>query len=987
MSYRVLISRASLGRMQPQFSSARMFGFGQFEADSTNNTLTRNGLRIKIQEQPFRVLILLLQARGDLVSREILRQNLWPDGTHVDFDGSLNVILKKLRAALDDDADNPRFIETVPRRGYRFIAPIGAAAGRDDLQNPRSVVGSPGPPSVGVSEAAGHSAARSSDQSQQTAVVQIEERSSSMRALLVSLVATILILGIAGWLMRGHLPSSLNGHGLSRTAQAAPIAVRKSIAVLGFHNISGKASDAWLSTGLTEMLGTELAGGEKLRLVPGQDVVNLWISEPWSQTDTLNQDTTSKIGAALNSDYLILGAFTTTGTTEQRQIRLDVRLQDSMHGEILAEIAEVGATQDLFRLISKVGARLRERLGVPGLAGPAEAEVLASLPADTDAARFYALGLERLRQFDALAAKNLLEQATLADPKFPLAHVMLARAWSALGYEQNRRQEIRKALDLSQELPRAEKLLIGGDYQEATGNHDKAASAYSVLFQLFPDDLEYGLQLAATQAAGAHESEARATLQRLRKLPTAASDDARIDLAEAGLTHEESAALELVRKAITKALVQDKKLIAAQARKQQCVIMIYRAHQNEAAPVCEEAYSAFLGAGNSLGAADSLRLIGDLQGGQGHQQQALQTYQRALLMLRKLGEQEKTGAVLNNMALVYLNEGQLERAEQIFQEALADFQQAGDEPNELSALANLADVQFLRGNLPRAGRLYQQGLERGASLDASNVGYFLTRMADLQLTQGLPKESLESAKRALAELPLGASHYRERTAAMMSHAQALEATADLAGARREFEETLALRQQLGESDLVAETQLALAELLLSEGHQERVEALITPILPELEKEKSDPASAGAYLTLSRADLAAGRVPEADEAINHAAKFAASIFDPAIKLPVAIQHARVTSAKVPGKPTVVAEARRELSSALATARRLGYYQVELQARQALAELEARTDLAQARSHLNMLVAESRGHSLELAARQSEEIIARLSQPVPGSKSGR
>src|SRR5260221_8532901 len=333
MSYRVLISRASLGRMQPQFSSARMFGFGQFEADSTNNTLTRNGSRIKIQEQPFRVLILLLQARGDLFSREILRQNLWPDGTHVDFDGSLNVILKKLRAALDDDADNPRFIETVPRHGYRFIAPI-AAAGRDDLQNPRSVVGSPGPPSVGVSEAAGHSAARSSDQSQQTTVVQIEERSSSMRALLVSLVAPILILGIAGWLMRGHLASSLNGNGLSRTAQAAPIAVRKSIAVLGFHNISGKTSDAWLSTGLTEMLGTELAGGEKLRLGSGQDAVNLWISGPSAQTRTLNQDTTTNSSAPPNSDYLLFGAFTTTGTTEQRQIRLDVRLQESIQGDI-----------------------------------------------------------------------------------------------------------------------------------------------------------------------------------------------------------------------------------------------------------------------------------------------------------------------------------------------------------------------------------------------------------------------------------------------------------------------------------------------------------------------------------------------------------------------------------------------------------------------------------------------------------------------------
>jgi eukaryotic-like serine/threonine-protein kinase len=723
-----------------------------------------------------------------------------------------------------------------------------------------------------------------------------------------------------------------------------------------------------------------------LRLVPGQDVANLWVSQPWSQTDTLNQDTTARIGAALNSDYLVLGAYTTTGTPNRQQIRLDVRLQDSMHGEILAEIAEVGTTQDLFRLVSKVGARLRERLGVPELAGSDQAGVSASIPTDPDAARFYALGLERLRQFDALAAKNLLEQGTQADPKFPLAHAMLARAWSALGYEGNRRQEVKKALDLSAGLPRAEQLLIEGDYQEANGNHDKAASAYSALFQLFPDDLEYGLQLAATQKAGAHESEARATLQRLRKLPTAASDDARIDLAEARLTRDESAALELVRNAISKALVQDKKLVAAESRKQQCAIMIYGAHQKEAEPVCEDAYNTLLGAGNGLGAADSLRLIGDLQSGQGHSQRALQTYQRALLMLRKLGEQEKTGAVLNNMALVYLNEGQLERAEQFFREALADFRQAGDEPNELTALANMADVRFLRGDLPGAGRLYQQGLERGASLDASNVGYFLTRTADLQLTQGLPKEALESSKRALAELPLGASHYRERTAAVMSHAGALEATADLVGARKELEETLALRQKLGESDLVDETQLAVAELLISEGHPERVEALITPILPELEKEKSDPASAEAYVTLSRADLAMGKVADAGAAISHAAKFAAAISDPAVRLPIAVQHARVTVAKVHGSSEELPKARQELSSVLATARRLGYYQIELQARQALAELEARTDLAMALSHLNALIAESRGRSLELAARQSEEVLARLNQSIPASKPG-
>ncbi len=104
--------------------SSKIFRFGLFEADPAGNRLTRNGLRVKIQDQPFRVLVLLLERPGEIVPRNDLRQMLWPEGTHVDFDGSLNVILKKLRTAIDDDSENPRFIETVPRRGYRFIAPV-----------------------------------------------------------------------------------------------------------------------------------------------------------------------------------------------------------------------------------------------------------------------------------------------------------------------------------------------------------------------------------------------------------------------------------------------------------------------------------------------------------------------------------------------------------------------------------------------------------------------------------------------------------------------------------------------------------------------------------------------------------------------------------------------------------------------------------------------------------------------------------------------
>src|SRR5690348_688826 len=113
--------------MERVLASANILRFGLFEADAARGTLTRSGLRVKLQDQPFRVLILLLEKPGEIVSRDVLRQKLWPEGTYVDFDGSLNVILKKLRAAIDDDSDNPRFIETVPRRGYRFIAPVDAA--------------------------------------------------------------------------------------------------------------------------------------------------------------------------------------------------------------------------------------------------------------------------------------------------------------------------------------------------------------------------------------------------------------------------------------------------------------------------------------------------------------------------------------------------------------------------------------------------------------------------------------------------------------------------------------------------------------------------------------------------------------------------------------------------------------------------------------------------------------------------------------------
>ena len=98
--------------------------FGSFEMDERARELRKGGIRIRLQDQPFEILALMLERPGDIVTRDELRQRLWPAGTFVDFEHSLNAAVKRLRAALGDTADNPRFVETLHKRGYRFIAPI-----------------------------------------------------------------------------------------------------------------------------------------------------------------------------------------------------------------------------------------------------------------------------------------------------------------------------------------------------------------------------------------------------------------------------------------------------------------------------------------------------------------------------------------------------------------------------------------------------------------------------------------------------------------------------------------------------------------------------------------------------------------------------------------------------------------------------------------------------------------------------------------------
>jgi len=119
------------------------YRFGQFELDVAAGELRRNTRRVRLQPQPFKLLVLLARRSGALVAREDIRSELWPDGTFVDFDQSVNFAIKQIRDVLGDSAERPLYIETVPRRGYRFIAPVETAT-------PESVAAAPGPAAAPV---------------------------------------------------------------------------------------------------------------------------------------------------------------------------------------------------------------------------------------------------------------------------------------------------------------------------------------------------------------------------------------------------------------------------------------------------------------------------------------------------------------------------------------------------------------------------------------------------------------------------------------------------------------------------------------------------------------------------------------------------------------------------------------------------------------------------------------------------------------------
>jgi len=248
---------------------------------------------------------------------------------------------------------------------------------------------------------------------------------------------------------------------------------RRSIAVLGFKNVSGNPDTAWLSAALSEMLTTELMAGQTLRAISEEDIERMKINLSFAEPESLSRASLSRVYKSLGSDYVVDGSYLCVGGSEGN-VRIDLRLEDAAHGETIAAMAESGTVTALPKLIARVGADLGDKLRIPRIPPTELAGIPASLPSNQEATRLYIEGLARLRYFDAIGARALLEKAIAIDPNFALAHSALAMAWSALGHDKEAKQEAERAFNLSGSLSRENRLLVEARYRTTRREWNRA---------------------------------------------------------------------------------------------------------------------------------------------------------------------------------------------------------------------------------------------------------------------------------------------------------------------------------------------------------------------------------------------------------------------------------------------------------------------------------------------------------------------------------
>lgn len=677
------------------------------------------------------------------------------------------------------------------------------------------------------------------------------------------------------------------------SANVATHVARRSVAVLGFRNLGARPERAWLSTALAEMLSSELALGARLRLVPGERVAHALLELRLGQSETLELVGLRAVRQRLAADLVVVGSYFAAGRSGGA-LRLDLRVLDSQSGEALETLVENGSEDELPALVTRCGQRLRELLaaGQPG-AGERSAAG-APFARNPRATRAYAEGLVLLRRHDAARARLRLLEATAAEPQHALAYAALGEAWQMLGYQERAREAGRRALELSTHLAREERLSIEARAQKQAFDWAAAAASYRTLWDFFPDNLEYGLELAGAEAQAGHGQEALRVVAVLRSRD-GERDDPRIDLAEAraaSALSDSKRAARAAGEAARKSLAAGARSLAAEARLQQAWAAFQLGDAAGVGVHAVEARRLFEEAGDKNGAADALQLEAHvLWMQQGRFAEAQRLYQDALLAYRATGNQRGVVQALVNGAGPRAEQGDFEGARRLCEESLPVLREIGDKPGEQSTLVNLSRLLLELGQLEQAEQRQLQALE----------------------------------------LALSTGTRSEEAAALEGLGTTLMLRGDLEASRQRHEQALAIRTALSEKLNAATSRADLARVLVEQGRFDQAATAVGAVADEMRAADQAGLEASALVTLTRALIGEGRVDQASATAARAEKLAPAL-GPVARLSVELVAAQV-GALGGGRGQGVAR----LRAVRAQARRMRQVTLELQAWRVLVDL--------------------------------------------------
>jgi DNA-binding winged helix-turn-helix (wHTH) protein/tetratricopeptide (TPR) repeat protein len=410
--------------------------FGEFKLDLRTRELRSNGHRSYLQEQPFHVLAVLLDRPGQLVSRDELMKQLWPSDTFVDFDQSLNKAVNRLREALHDSAEQPRFIETVPRRGYRFIGPV-APPGKPTEKDDRPL---------------------------------LEKRRGRHWKVLVPAAALL---------------AALLGGGLYwRSRQGHRLAGKETFVLADFVN---NTSDPVFEDALRQALLASLDQSPFLNVLSDDKVREQLGYMGRSATDRLTEPVAREVCQRAGSMLVLVGSISSLGA----HYALGLNAMNCLTGEAVSrQEAEVESREKILQAVDRISTKTRETLGeslssIQKYDVPLDQATTSSL----EALRFFRLGQEAEDTQGSAAAIAFYKQAIALDPNFSEGYESLGVNYANFGQSDLAAKYLKRAVELSNRISEREKLeTFAAFYSVGTRELNKAIEAYQLWEKTYPDD-------------------------------------------------------------------------------------------------------------------------------------------------------------------------------------------------------------------------------------------------------------------------------------------------------------------------------------------------------------------------------------------------------------------------------------------------------------------------------------------------------------------